>query len=74
MKQLTIGVIGGSGLYEIEGLEDIEEVRLETLLVSRAMPSSPGCLVMSKWSSCLVMAVGIDCCLRKSPIVPISMV
>ncbi len=27
---MTIGVIGGSGLYEIEGLADIEEVRLET--------------------------------------------
>jgi len=26
----TIGVIGGSGLYEIEGLEDIEEHRVET--------------------------------------------
>ena len=30
MDQMTIGVIGGSGLYEIEGLENIEEVRLET--------------------------------------------
>ena len=30
MEQMTIGVIGGSGLYEIEGLTDIEEVRLET--------------------------------------------
>lgn len=30
MDQMTIGVIGGSGLYEIEGLTDIEEVRLET--------------------------------------------
>ena len=30
MNQTTIGVIGGSGLYEIEGLTDIEEVRLET--------------------------------------------
>ncbi len=30
MKQATIGVIGGSGLYEIEGLADIREVRLET--------------------------------------------
>lgn len=30
MNQMTIGVIGGSGLYEIEGLTDIEEVRLET--------------------------------------------
>ncbi len=30
MEQMTIGVIGGSGLYEIEGLTGIEEVRLET--------------------------------------------
>jgi len=30
MQQPTVGVIGGSGLYEIEGLTDIREVRLET--------------------------------------------
>ncbi len=30
MDQMTIGVIGGSGLYEIEGLTGIEEVRLKT--------------------------------------------
>jgi 5'-methylthioadenosine phosphorylase len=30
MEQMTIGVIGGSGLYDIEGLTDIEEVRLDT--------------------------------------------
>ena len=30
MQQMTIGVIGGSGLYEIEGLTGIAEVRLET--------------------------------------------
>lgn len=30
MDQMTIGVIGGSGLYEIEGLTHIEEVSLET--------------------------------------------
>jgi len=30
MAEMTIGVIGGSGLYEIEGLTDINEVRLET--------------------------------------------
>jgi 5'-methylthioadenosine phosphorylase len=28
--EARIGVIGGSGLYEIEGLEDLEEVELET--------------------------------------------
>ena len=26
----TIGVIGGSGLYEIDGLSDVEEIRLDT--------------------------------------------
>lgn len=30
MQQPAVGVIGGSGLYEIEGLADIEEVSLET--------------------------------------------
>ncbi|MEA3363275.1 MAG: S-methyl-5'-thioadenosine phosphorylase [Thermodesulfobacteriota bacterium] len=30
MKQPIIGVIGGSGLYEIEGLTDVQEVALET--------------------------------------------
>lgn len=30
MPQVKIGVIGGSGLYEIEGLTDIEEIRPET--------------------------------------------
>ncbi|MBE0599117.1 MAG: S-methyl-5'-thioadenosine phosphorylase [Desulfuromonadales bacterium] len=30
MTQPAIGVIGGSGLYEIEGIEDLQEVRLST--------------------------------------------
>ncbi len=30
MSQPTIGVIGGSGLYEIEGLTEVQEVRLDT--------------------------------------------
>lgn len=30
MTQQVIGVIGGSGLYEIDGLKDIEEVKLST--------------------------------------------
>ncbi|NTW97086.1 MAG: S-methyl-5'-thioadenosine phosphorylase [Oscillochloris sp.] len=30
MSQATIGVIGGSGLYAMEGLTDVEEVRVET--------------------------------------------
>lgn len=30
MAQAKIGVIGGSGLYEMDGLEDVEKVRLET--------------------------------------------
>lgn len=30
MVQATIGVIGGSGLYQMEGMTDVEEVRVET--------------------------------------------
>ena len=30
MNQPVIGVIGGSGLYEIEGITDLQEVRMET--------------------------------------------
>jgi len=30
MGEMVIGVIGGSGLYEMEGLEDIRRVRVET--------------------------------------------
>ena len=30
MEQMTIGVIGGSGLYDIAGLTDIDEVNLDT--------------------------------------------
>lgn len=30
MQQTVIGVIGGSGLYEMEGLTQVEEVRLQT--------------------------------------------
>jgi len=30
MEQMTVGVIGGSGLYEIEGLTDIAEVSIDT--------------------------------------------
>lgn len=30
MTQKTLGVIGGSGLYDLPGLEDAQEVRLET--------------------------------------------
>ena len=26
----TLGIIGGSGLYELEGLTQVEEVRVET--------------------------------------------
>lgn len=30
MPRATIGVIGGSGLYQMEGMTDVEEVRVET--------------------------------------------
>ncbi|KPL23324.1 MAG: S-methyl-5'-thioadenosine phosphorylase [Anaerolineae bacterium SM23_84] len=30
MEQVTLGVIGGSGVYDIEALQDVEEVRIKT--------------------------------------------
>ena len=30
MRRATIGVIGGSGLYSMEGMTDVEEVAVET--------------------------------------------
>ena len=30
MAERTLGVIGGSGLYELPGLEAVERVRLDT--------------------------------------------
>ncbi|GAG93079.1 unnamed protein product, partial [marine sediment metagenome] len=30
MPQVKVGVIGGTGLYDIEGLTDIEEVEVDT--------------------------------------------
>ena len=30
MSELVVGVIGGSGLYDIEGIESVEDVRIET--------------------------------------------
>ncbi|MCJ7521088.1 MAG: S-methyl-5'-thioadenosine phosphorylase, partial [Dehalococcoidia bacterium] len=30
MPEARLGVIGGSGLYEIEGLSDVEEVNVKT--------------------------------------------
>lgn len=30
MSEIVVGVIGGSGLYDIEGIEDLEEITLET--------------------------------------------
>lgn len=37
-----IGVIGGSGLYEMEGLEQVERVRLQTPSATLRTSSSPG--------------------------------
>ncbi len=30
MEQAKIGIIGGSGLYQMDGLSDVREVSLET--------------------------------------------
>ncbi len=41
---VTIGIIGGSGLYEIESLENIEEIQIETPFGSTSSPLVKGTL------------------------------
>ena len=49
----VLGVIGGSGLYEIEGLTDVEEVaRRDALRRRRATPSSAAGSATRRCSSC----------------------
>ena len=38
MTSKIVGVIGGSGLYDIDGLEDVEEHVVETPFVSPPPP------------------------------------
>jgi 5'-methylthioadenosine phosphorylase len=38
MVQAKIGVIGGSGLYKMEALKDVEEVQVDTPFGAPLMP------------------------------------
>jgi purine nucleoside phosphorylase len=37
MEKVNIGIIGGSGLYQMPELENVREIEVETPLVSRRM-------------------------------------
>ena len=41
MVEHTLGVIGGSGLYELPGLEAVERVRVTAVSDTRASSSCP---------------------------------
>lgn len=38
MVEAKIGIIGGSGLYKMDALKNIQEVHIETPLVRHQMP------------------------------------
>ena len=37
MAEVKIGIVGGSGLYKMEALKDVEEVQISTRLVRLLM-------------------------------------
>lgn len=47
-----IGVIGGTGLYQVEGLTDIEEINIRTPLASPAIVFCWGRLKGCGWLFC----------------------
>ena len=59
MGKIEIGVIGGSGLYEMDGLEVIEERRIETPWGDPSDAFIIGRLEDARWLSCPATAAGI---------------
>ena len=59
MTQWTLGIIGGSGLYELDGLEDRREEQIETPWGARLMHCCAAGSVRLSLSSCRVMAGAI---------------
>ena len=73
MTNWTLGVIGGSGLYDIDGLE---EARWETIESPFGAPSDQlfrDGLPVSNWSFCPVMHEGTGSVQANSITAPISM-
>ena len=44
MSSVKIGVIGGSGFYQMEGLTDFEEIEVDTPFGEPIMPIHVGCV------------------------------
>jgi purine nucleoside phosphorylase len=67
-----IGVIGGSGVYEIDGLDGAEWVDVESLFGTPSDQILTGRSTVSRWLSC--RATGGDMCIRprRCPTAPIS--
>ena len=60
----VVGIIGGSGLYEIDGLENVEWRAVES---SFGPPPTRSCLLSSRarnWSSCRATDVDIASAVR----------
>jgi len=66
MPQNVLGVIGGSGFYQMKGLDKVELMELETPFGRPSDPFLPGThRGHPRWFSSRVTVAAIDCCHRK---------
>ena len=72
MSDIRIGVIGGSGLYEMEGMTVREERRIETPFGDPRTPTSSASWTAGRWSSCRATAAATACCPPSSTTAPTS--
>lgn len=73
-EPIRIGVIGGSGVYAIEQLQDVEEVTLETPFGAPSDAYIVGTLEGQRAAFCPATAVGTGSIRAVSTTVPTSMV
>ena len=72
MDKVRIGVIGGSGVYQMEALTDIEKVRVSTPLATPRMLSPSAPWLASGWPFCLATEWATASCPPRSTRGPTS--
>lgn len=70
--QATIGILGGSGLYHMDALEDVEELHLKTPFGDPSDAIILGTLDGARVAFWRDMVADTTCCRQNYPIAPIS--
>jgi 5'-methylthioadenosine phosphorylase len=61
MAKAKLGIIGGSGLYDLPGLSNIHELQISTLGETPQIPFASGRSAEAKSFSCPGTGAGTDC-------------